>query len=276
MDKRHPPLAGKTIVVTRARIQAPDLVEQIEAAGGQVIEFPTIEIMPPADFAAFDAAVEKIENYDWVFFTSVNAVEPFLARLDRAGKSVNLLERLRVGAIGPETAKRLAAGGVRVDLTPRRYQAEGILDVLTPETVKGKRVLIPRAAEARETLPEGLRAWGASVDVVIAYRTGMSRVDARPLLELLRQGAIDVITFTSSSTVRNFVEILNGGNLDDICGKSAIACIGPVTAETVARLGGRPAITATKYTMAGLTEAIIEHFRSHAKRLSGSGDAPRV
>ncbi|MGH7797143.1 MAG: uroporphyrinogen-III synthase [Candidatus Binatia bacterium] len=264
MDRSHPdkPLVGKRIVVTRAGAQAYGLIEQLQRAGGEVVEFPTIEIQPPESFAPFDAAVKNIEHYDWLIFTSVNSVAPFLARLRLAGKSAAAVSSLKIGAIGPETAKRLASAGISASLVPERYQAEGILDAVKPETMKGKRVLIPRAAEAREILPETLRAWGASVDVVIAYRTARPNVDVRPLAERLRQRKIDVITFTSSSTVTNFVRLFGNENLAEIAGASAIACIGPITAQTVAQLGGHADIVAGEFTTAGLTRAIVEHFRS--------------
>jgi len=264
MDRPHPeqPLAGKRIVVTRAGAQAYSLVEQLQEAGGEVFEFPTIEIQPPESFAAFDEAVQNIERYDWLIFTSVNSVTPFLARLRLAGKSAAAVSSVQVGAIGPETARRLASSGISASFVPARYQAEGLLDAVKPETMKGKRVLIPRAAEAREILPETLRAWGAWVDVVIAYRTGCPSVDVGPLAELLRRREIDVITFTSSSTVTNFVRLFGNKNLTEIAGASAIACIGPITAETVAQRGGHADIVAGEFTSAGLTRAIVEHFRS--------------
>ena len=173
------PLIGKRIVVTRARAQAESLARRIEELGGEVIEFPTIEIQPPENFAAFDAAIEKIESYDWLIFTSVNSVEPFLSRLQRKGKTVASLTALKIGAIGPETAKRLEESGLHPSLVPARYQAEGILDAVAPETMRGKRVLIPRAAEAREILPNTLRRWGAFVDVVVAYRTALPATTSR-------------------------------------------------------------------------------------------------
>lgn len=264
MDRPHPeqPLAGKRIVVTRAGAQADSLVEQLQRAGVEVLEFPTIEIQPPESFAGLDEAVQKIERYDWLIFTSVNSVTPFLARLRLAGKSAAAVSSLKVGAIGPETAKRLASAGISASLVPARYQAEGLLDAVKPETMKGKRVLIPRAAEAREILPETLRAWGAWVDVVIAYRTACPDVDVGPLAELLRRRQIDVITFTSSSTVTNFVRLFGNKNLAEIAGASAIACIGPITAQTVAQWGGHADIVAGEFTTAGLTRAIVEHFRS--------------
>jgi uroporphyrinogen III methyltransferase/synthase len=265
------PLAGIWIVVTRAGAQASGLARQIESAGGKVVEFPTIEIQPPDDFEVFDAAIDRIEQYDWLIFTSVNSVAPFLARLRIAGRNAGALASLQVGAIGPETAKRLASAGIATTFVPERYQAEGILDSIQPERMKGKRVLIPRAAEAREVLPETLRAWGAEVDVVIAYRTALPKVDVTPLAELLRRGQIDVITFTSSSTVRNFVRLFGGKNLAEIAAGTAIACIGPITARTVEEAGGRPTIVAEEFTTAGLTRAIVTYFQSQRR-----GTAARI
>lgn len=259
------PLAGRRIVVTRAGAQAYGLVEQIQRAGGEVVELPTIEIQPPESFAEFDAAIKNIEQYDWLIFTSVNSVAPFLARLRVGGKATSSIDSVKVGAIGPETAKRLASAGITASLVPGRYQAEGILEALQPDAVKGKRILIPRAAEAREILPETLRAWGATVDVVVAYRTALPRVDVAPVADLLRQGKIDAITFTSSSTVRNFVQLFGDQTLNEIACGSALACIGPITARTVEELGGRPHIVAEKFTIAGLVRAIIAYFQSRSE-----------
>src|SRR6185503_13820065 len=255
------PLAGKTIVVTRAGAQAYGLVEQIEKAGGQVIELPTIEIQPPESFARLDAAVKEIERYDWLIFTSVNSVAPFLARLRAGDKSTASIASIKVGAIGPETAKRLESAGITASLVPERYQAEGILDAVKPEAMRGKRVLIPRAAEAREILPQTLHQWGATVDVVVAYRTALPNIDVGPVAELLRRRRIDVITFTSSSTVKNFVALFGGKTVTEIAGESVIACIGPITARTTEEMGGRPEIVAKEFTTAGLTRAIIAYFR---------------
>lgn len=258
------PLAGKRIIVTRAGAQAHDLVEQIEMAGGGVVELPTIEIQPPESFAALDAAIKEIAQYDWVIFTSVNSVAPFLARLRLGGKDIFSLRAVKIGAIGPETAKRLGSAGITASLVPERYQAEGILEALKPESLRGKHILIPRADEAREVLPDTLRAWGAAVDVVTAYRTRLPRVDVAPVTEMLRRRQIDVITFTSSSTVRNFVRLFGDRSLDEIACGSALACIGPITAGTAQELGGRPAIVAEEFTIPGLVRAIIAHF--HGRR----------
>jgi uroporphyrinogen III methyltransferase / synthase len=256
------PLAGKCIVVTRARAQAGALAERIEELGGEVIEFPTIDIQPPENFAAFDAAVAKIESYDWLFFTSVNSVEPFLSRLRQVGKDKDALAKLQIGAIGSETAKKLIRAGMKCCLVPERFQAEGILDAVNAESMHGKRVLIPRAVEAREVLPETLRAWGASVDVVSAYRTVVPATPVAPLVDLLKQGKVDVITFTSSSTVRNFVQLFDNQRINEIGAGAAIACIGPITAQTVAELGGQVDIIAREFTIAGLVDAIVAHFQS--------------
>lgn len=254
------PLTGRRIVVTRARGQAGALAERVEELGGEVIEFPTIEIQPPENFGVFDAAVAHIDTYDWLIFTSVNGVEPFLSRLQYVGKNSSALAHLKVGAIGPETAKRLEAAGIRSCLVPQRFQAEGILDAISPESIRGKRVLIPRAAEAREILPETLRKWGAVVDVVVAYRTIVPSSDTRALTALLKQGKVDAITFTSSSTVKNFVRLFDGRRLGEIAAGSAIACIGPITAASVEQLGGRVDVTAQEFTIAGLVRALVEYF----------------
>lgn len=256
------PLFGKRIVVTRALAQGRALVQQIEGLGGEVIEFPTIEIHPPENFAALDAAVAKIESYDWLMFTSVNGVGSFLSRLQHVGKRVDVLEHLNVGAIGPETANELAGAGISVCLVPERYQAEGILDKVTPESMHGRRILIPRAAEAREVLPDTLRKWGAVVDVVVAYRTVVPPTDVERLARRIRQREVDVITFTSSSTVKNFVRLFNRKNLTEIVNGSAIACIGPITASTVEQLGGHSEIVAEEFTVPGLVRAIVDHFES--------------
>jgi uroporphyrinogen III methyltransferase/synthase len=266
------PLAGKRIVITRARKQAETVARSIEELGGEVIDFPTIEICPPESFAEFDAALDKLSLYDWVIFTSVNSVEPFLERLKLRGKTAEALSAHKVGAIGAETAKRLEAARIRASLVPERYQAEGILDAISPEEICGKRVLIPRAAEAREILPATLRKWGAVVDVVVAYRTELPCLDVRPLSDLLVERKVDVITFTSSSTVRNFVRLFGGRKLDEIARGSTIACIGPITAATVEELGGRADIVADQFTVKDMLRAIVEHFQtsSKANRRTGS------
>ena len=254
------PLGGRRIVVTRARKQAGGLAQRIEAMGGEVIEFPTIEIEPPLSFAELDRAVQQIDAYHWIIFTSVNSVEPFIERLKMTGKAVADLGHAQVAAIGAETAKRLFAAGVAVAVIPSRYQAEGILESLNPSLLAGKRVLIPRAAKARDVLPQTLREWGATVDVVETYRTVAPGFDAAAIRQRLQQGSIDMITFTSSSTVSNFVQLCGGDSLAALVGAAAIASIGPITAKTIEELGGRVAVMAREFTIDGLLAAMIAYF----------------
>lgn len=254
------PLSGKRIVVTRARSQAGALARRIEGLGAKAIEFPTIEIQPPLSYAALDGAIARLETYDWIFFTSVNGVDYFFQRLRYLKKGVRWVEGLKVAAIGPETARRLEAVGIQPCLVPKQYQAEGILSSLTPEAMRGKRVLIPRAAQAREILPETLRAWGGEVEVVEAYRTGRPNVDVARLRRMFAENKIDMITFTSSSTVAHFVRMFPNDNVRELMGRAAIACIGPITGKTVKDLGLRADIVSKEYTIPGLVRAMIAYF----------------
>ena len=265
------PLAGRRIVVTRARAQAGGVAGRIEELGGEVIEFPTIEIQPPESFAALDAAIARIADYDWLIFTSVNGVEQFLVRFELSGKSLAEFQSKRVAAVGPPTAKRLEAAGIGSCLVPEQFQAEGVLDALKPEELRGKHVLIPRAAKAREILPETLRQWGAVVDVVEAYRTVIPTADIVGLGNLLRERKVDMVTFTSSSTVANFVKLFRGEKLSDILRGTAIGCIGPITEATVRELGGKADLVSTEFTIPGLVRAMVEFF----ERGAAAGARPR-
>jgi uroporphyrinogen III methyltransferase/synthase len=258
------PFCGKRIVITRARAQAASLARAIEELGGDVIEFPTIEIQPAADPEQLDQAAKNLKRYDWLIFTSANAVEIFLHRMARLKIDARELAAKQIAAIGPETAKRLAAAGIKQCLVPASYRAEGILDMLRPQAMHGKRVLIPRAAKAREVLPESLRQWGAEVDVVETYRTVVAKVDPRKLKERLRRREIDMVTFTSSSTVANFAKLFDGERLAGILGKTPVACIGPITEHTVEELGGVVAVSAQEFTIPGLVSAMVEYFRGGA------------
>ena len=257
---KEKPFARRRIVVTRARKQAGGLAQRIEVLGGEVIEFPTIEIQAPASFAGLDSAVQHIETYPWIIFTSVNTVAPFLERLKIAEKSVADLGNAQVAAIGSETTKRLAAAGIAVAVIPNRYQAEGLLESLNGADLAGKRVLIPCAANARDVLPETLRQWGATVDVVEAYKTVAPAFDAAALRQRLQHRDIDMVTFTSSSTVSNFVQLCGGGSLAAIAGTAALVSIGPITGKTIEELGGNVTVMARQSTIDGLVEAMVEYF----------------
>jgi uroporphyrinogen III methyltransferase/synthase len=260
-------LSGKRIIVTRARSQATSLVERIEALGGEVVEFPTIEIRPPESYGPLDQAIQRIASYDWLIFTSVNGVERFLDRFERLGKNLADLADIEIGAIGPETANKLVAARIQPSLVPRRYQAEGILEALAPEMLRGKKVLIPRAAKARDILPETLRQWGAQVDVVEAYQTVLPQVDVSALCNLLREGKIDMITFTSSSTAANFAAMLRDQDYPRLLAETVIACIGPITKKTVEDLGMEPEVVSEEFTIPGLVSAMVDYFsRAESER----------
>ncbi|HAA89584.1 MAG: Porphyrin biosynthesis protein HemD [Thermoanaerobacterales bacterium 50_218] len=253
------PLFGKRILITRPLGQAWDLARRILLLGGEPLCFPMIDFLPPEDPGLLVHALEQLEQYDWVIFTSVNGVFFFMKMMRDQGVDIRRL-RGRLAALGPATAQALRDYGFQVDYIPPEYRAEallkGIIDVLPP----GCRVLIPRAAEAREVIPEGLRAKGVRVDVVPVYRTvpaGEKRVFL--LRELLAKGGrVNYITFTSSSTVRSFVSLFPKGELRQLIQESRIACIGPVTAAAAQALGLRVDVVATEYTTDGLLKAIIE------------------
>jgi uroporphyrinogen III methyltransferase / synthase len=258
-------LAGKRIVVTRPRTHAGELARRLSELGAEVIEFPTIAIEPPTDYAPMDRAIEQLNQYDWLFFTSVNGVQSFFARLHRLGKNSQALDHLKLVAIGPETAGHLEGEGAHVYLVPAKYQAEGILEGLEPAEIGGRRILLPRAAKAREILPETLRQWGASVDVVQAYQTVLPRDYQFGLRELFKK-QIDVITFTSSSTVENFMGLLEGEDLKRISQGIIFACIGPITARTAMDFGLRVDIVSDEYTIPGLVGAIVKFYESPGRK----------
>jgi uroporphyrinogen III methyltransferase / synthase len=277
-ERKAPPaevaqvLSGKRIVITRARSQASELARRIEDLGGHAVAFPTIEIQPPESYAALDEAIRKIRTYDWIVFTSVNGVDQFLTRLQKLDQSVREFQHMRVAAIGPETARRLESAGIEVQLMPKQYQAEGILEELKPEMVRGKRILLPRAAKARDVLPETLRQWGAVVDVIEAYRTALPRSDASALRKLLSEKKIDMVTFTSSSTVSNFASLFPGEHLARVLAGAAVACIGPITKKTLEDLGGRADVVSDQFTIPVLVDAIVKYFARHGD--TGASAAP--
>ena len=252
-------LSGKRIVITRPRKQAGELTRRLTELGAEVIEFPTISIEPPADCEPMDRAIAQLQQYDWLFFTSVNGVESFFNRLRHFGNDSKDIEHLKVVAIGPETARRLQAEGVHVYLIPAKYQAEGILEELNAAEIRGRRILMPRAAKAREILPQTLRQWGASVDVVHAYETVLPQAGEFGLRELFKK-KIEVITFTSSSTVENFLRLLKGEDPNQILQAVIVACIGPITAGTATDRGLRVDIVSSEFTIAGLVGAIVKFY----------------
>jgi len=253
------PLSGRRIVVTRARSQASSFVEALKRLGAETIEFPTIEIVPPASYEALDRAIQNVKQYDWIIFTSVNGVSFFSDRRAHLKKDRAGLGRIRVAAIGPETAKAVESLGVSPHVVPEEYRAEAILEMLRPEEMRGRKVLIPRAAEARDVLIRTLRQWGAQVDVVEAYRTIVPKNDPSRMRALLLGGKVDMVTFTSSSTVKNFVALFGAG-VRKLTAAAAVACIGPITQATAEEMGIRADVVAKEYTIPGLTQSIVEYF----------------
>lgn len=258
------PLFGKRVVVTRARAQASDFVTALESSGAEVIAFPAIRIVPAADPGPLRRAVRELAQYDWVVFTSVNGVERFWHELEEAGQDARALGGVRVACIGPATAASLELHGIRADVVPTSYVAEAVVEELAAATeLEGVRVLLPRAAGARTVLPEGLRERGAVVDEVEAYRSAPDAAGAAELRRRLDAGEVDVVTFTSSSTVTNLVEAV-GTDL----GGAVVAAIGPVTAETARGYGIRVDVVAEEHTISGLMAALMEY-------LDRTGDGAR-
>jgi uroporphyrinogen III methyltransferase/synthase len=254
------PLFGKRIAITRSREQAGALRETLEALGSQVVEIPTIEIRPPASWQPLDQAIARLEQFDYLLVTSANGVKNFLARLQASDHDVRDLKGLTIGAIGPATAAEFARAGVKVDFVPTRYQAESLLEVLADHDLQGKAILIPRAKVARDLVPRALAQRGAHVEVVEAYQT-VTPSFAPGELERLLTPPPDLITFTSSSTASNFAKLLGSDNATQTLTKVGIASIGPITSDTLRRLGLDVAVEATESTIPGLIRAIQEHFQ---------------
>jgi uroporphyrinogen-III synthase len=274
------PLHGLRILVTRTREQAGTFSERLRALGAIPVEFPAIRVVPPAEWEPLDNALKRLFEagcYDWLVFTSANGVRIFLERLRMLGYDTRSFGDVSVAAIGPATAAELSMHGVAVDLVPVEYIAEGIAVALLDdarkrgETLEGKKVLLARAAEARNVLVAELQQAGAIVDMVAAYRTiGVTNEDerGREILRLLEAQRLDILTFTSSSTIRNFMHWLKRCDVDIANSflsnvtrrmRPKIACIGPITSQTAREFGLDVHIQAQQYTIAGLIDAIIRN-----------------
>jgi uroporphyrinogen-III synthase len=256
------PLKGKRIAVTRAREQSGGLLERLDELGAMSVVCPAIMIAPPEDFGALDAAIDRLDQYDWLIVTSANGVRVLLDRMAALGRSSAELAHLTIGAIGPATAEALVEHGLQASFVPSTYVAESILAEIGD--MAGKRVLLPRADIARATLVVGLRALGALVDEIAAYRT-LPGTGARVLAGVLSAGSLDAITFTSSSTVRYLLDGLEQAGISraaarTLLNETAIVCIGPITAATAGEQGLRVAAVARDYTTEGVVAALVEWF----------------
>jgi uroporphyrinogen III methyltransferase / synthase len=252
------PLTGRVVLVTRAREQAGAFAELLEAAGARVLLVPTIAIEPPDSWDPLDAALTG--DFDWIVFTSVNGVAMVRQRLEAAGRGRGLLERARLAAIGPATAGALTEWGFSAEVVPGEYVAESLVDSLRPLLAPGARVLLPRAAETRDVLVRELGALGARVTEVPAYRTRVAGEQAAALRDALGRGGVDVVTFTSSSTVRSFCALFGAAELPRLLSGVTVACIGPITRATAEGRGLATQIVPQDYTIPGLARAIVTYF----------------
>ena len=254
------PLLGKRIVVTRAREQASNLVEKLAGLGADCLEYPTIKIVPAADDKPLREAIVRLPKYKWIVFTSVNGVKYFFDQLFEMGKDARALGHLSTAAIGPATAERLLAYGIKSDIIPENYRAESVVDAFRKHDLKGQKILLPRAKDARPVLPVELRKMGAEIDEIPVYLTEKVQNNGDQLIEQLESKTIDMITFTSSSTVRNFKALVPPERFKKLMDGITIAAIGPITEDTAKDLDFDVHITAESYTIPGLCEAIVEYY----------------
>jgi uroporphyrinogen III methyltransferase / synthase len=258
------PLFGKRIVVTRTRDQASDLVAKLEEHGAECLEYATIQIEPAQDYQIFDAAMTTIAQYQWILFTSLNAVTYFFQRLFHLGLDSRHLAGAKIAAVGRATAEKLLQYGIKADLIPEQFTGEGLARALVQTQVGGNRILLPRAMRAAELLPETLTDAGATVTVAPVYRNVPPPGLGDELRQQLLNGTIDMVTFTSSSTVTNFLAMLKADSKDELkrlFNKVQIAAIGPVTTATVAEHGLNVAVQPEKYTIADMVHSIVALYR---------------
>ena len=260
-DDQHA-LVGRTILVTRARRQAGRLSEALRERGATVLEIPAIAIEPPHSYTPLDAALRDIAEYQWLIVTSVNGTEALRARMGELGIPSERLTHLQVAAVGSATAAALREAGLAVTLTPREYVAESLVEALA-DRVAGQRVLLARAMVARDIIPDALRARGGMVDVFDAYRTVIPAESVTAIRTIFGAGgrAPDAATFTSSSTVTNFLALLDAAGVSTIPGMKAVS-IGPVTSATLRERGWEPAAEAAPHDLSGLVDAVMRALRS--------------
>jgi len=254
------PLFGKRILVTRATDQAGVFSRSLEWFGALVLECPTIVVTPPESFGALDEEIRALMSYDWVIFTSVNGVQYFFARLAELGLDSRALGSCRIAAIGSKTAEVLASHGIRPDLLPSGFHAEGLVEKFAGVAVAGQKVLYPKADRARDVIPRGLADLGMEVVAPVAYRTAMPESISAETLEALEARQVDCVTFTSSSTVTNLAALVGENRLIHLLQGVTVASIGPVTSATCRELGLQVVIEPEKSTIDALTEEIVAYY----------------
>jgi uroporphyrinogen III methyltransferase/synthase len=254
------PLFGKTIIVTRSRDQASEFSEQLIELGANVLEYPTINITSPDDFGPLDRELGNLDSTDWLIFTSVNGVDAFFNRIFELGRDVRDLKGVKICSIGPSTTERIKGFHVSIDCQPPKYVAESVVEALKKiEEIKGKRFLMPRTDIARSYIPEELEKMGAEVSDIIAYKTVLATDGDNIVLDKLKDGEVDIVTFTSASTVKNFVKIIGEDNLSAFKNNVQFASIGPITNESAEEMDIEISIKAEEYTIPGLVQAIVEN-----------------
>jgi uroporphyrinogen III methyltransferase/synthase len=260
------PLVGRRVLVTRSKDQAGELVELLEAQGAEAVEAPLIDIAPPEDYGPLDAACERAGAFDWIVFTSANGATAFMDRLLQGPRDVRALAGAKLCAVGPGTASRLTRFGLKVDLIPEDHSADGVVTALKAAgSIRGKRVLFPKADIARDVLPEELRNADAEVTEVVAYRTVTAESDAHlGIYRQLLDRRIDAVTFSSASAVRAFVSIYGADQAVDLLNHTIVATIGPVTADAAIRYGITPQVTPATSTMPALVDALVAEFQRSA------------
>ena len=249
-------LRGKRVLVTRATGQNTKLSQQLASVGAVPVEFPTIQIGPPADPTPLNTAIVNLVNYQWLILTSANGVKYFWQHLLAAGKSASDLQNIRIAAIGPATAAEIRARGLTIDVIPAEHVAETLVAAMP--LITGQRILLPTADIARDALVDGLTIKGAIVDRVTAYQN-TPVIDPGPLPNLLP--TLDALTFTSASTARNFVNLLQPENPTTAIGPAIVACIGPITSNAAIDAGLPVHIVAETYTIPGLVEALQKYYQ---------------
>jgi uroporphyrinogen III methyltransferase / synthase len=254
-------LFGKNILITRTKEQSSRMAHQILINAGQPILFPTIKVVPPETNIEMEKCLRGISEYDWIIFTSVNGVENFFSRFFDIHEDIRVMAGPKLAAIGPVTAQAVRKRGLKVDVTAHEFVAEGLLSQFSPQAVEGKRFLMPRSEKARIVLPEGLTRLGGYVEAVTFYSTcAPTDNDVSKIREMLVKGDIDAVTFTSSSTVKHFCELLGEKDVPSLLERIAVASIGPITSATAADHGLQVSIEAEEYTIDGLLEALCKYF----------------
>ncbi len=259
------PLFGKRIIVTRTRQQASELVAGLEESGAHCLEYSTINIEPVDSYEILDDELERLDEYHWILFTSINGVNYFFKRLHEKGLDARDLKGPGIAVVGKATADVLLDHGIKADLMPETFTGDGLAETLLDQGVEGRNILIPRAVKAREILPETLRGAGAQVTVAPVYHNVPSQGRKDDLRENLENGNIDMVTFTSSSTARNFLTMIDAQDKEELTRLMEgvkIAAIGPITAKTVVDSGLTVDVEPSEYTIPGMIQAIVEYYSS--------------